>query len=230
MSSLCLVCNSRIVPINTWSNLLTGPKVKALCKSCQQQLEKIDSARCTLCSRKMEEKSICSDCVKWQENATWKDVLQENRALYVYNDFLKKIIAQYKYRGDYALVKCFVNDAITRWEKERGRKFDYYVPIPLSAERLYERGFNQAEALLIEMGLPVTSFLNRKHAEKQSKKAKKARHETNPGFSLISEEPLIGRSILLIDDIYTTGSTIRYAAKKLKESGAESICSLTIAR
>ncbi len=183
-----------------------------------------------LCSRKMEETSICSDCVQWQEDPRWKNVLQENRSLYVYNDFLKNIIAQYKYRGDYALVKCFANNAINLWEKERGKKFDYYVPIPLSSERLYERGFNQAEAFMIEMNLPVTSLLSRAHAEKQSKKTKKARHTGDPGFTLISEQPLTGKSILLIDDIYTTGSTIRHAAKRLKEAGAASIFSLTIAR
>ena len=103
------------------------------------------------------------------------------------------------------------------------------VPIPLSPERLQERGFNQAEALIVEAGLQSANLLKRTHSEKQSKKSRSDRIHVPQVFSL---EPttLEGKRILLVDDIYTTGSTLRHAAKILVENGAASVSSITIAR
>ena len=67
-------------------------------------------------------------------------------------------------------------------------------------------------------------------AEKQSKKSRSERIHIPQVFQINPQVEIIGKHILLIDDIYTTGSTLRHAAKLLKESGAERIQSLTLAR
>jgi len=102
----------------------------------------------------------------------------------------------------------------------------------LSQERLYERGFNQAEALILEAGFKSTTLLTRIHTEKQSKKSRTDRIHLPQVFQFDSNRsiPLEGKDVLLVDDIYTTGSTLRHAAKILLEHGAKKVDSFTLAR
>ncbi|WP_322746503.1 ComF family protein [Cytobacillus oceanisediminis] len=144
----------------------------------------------------------------------------------MYNDFMKETIARYKYRGDYILARAF--SSLIR-EKLKAQTFDYLVPIPLSPERLYERGFNQSAALIHEAGFTATEWLQRTHTEKQSKKSRQERIYQKQVFKLLPAD-IENKSILLIDDIYTTGSTLYHAAKVLKTGGAASIYSITLAR
>lgn len=141
---------------------------------------------------------------------------------------MKTYLARFKYRGDYILAKAF--SAIIK-EAASAMNTSLIVPIPLSAERLQERGFNQAEALASEAGLQTQHLLIRKHSEKQSKKSRHERIHSQTVFALSPDQPNItNQFILLIDDIYTTGTTLRHAAHCLKQAGAKQVCSLTLAR
>jgi len=109
--------------------------------------------------------------------------------------------------------------------------YDLLVPIPLSDERLYERGFNQAESLALEAGAEPINLLKRVHSEKQSKKSRNERIRLPQVFQLSeTAPPFQNKQILLIDDVYTTGSTLRQAAIILRQAGAKSVQSLTLAR
>ncbi|MGY6213044.1 ComF family protein [Cytobacillus firmus] len=140
---------------------------------------------------------------------------------------MKETIARYKFRGDYILAKAFSPFIIERLQSLR---FDFLVPIPLSPERLYERGFNQSSALIQEAVFTSVELLQRSHSEKQSKKSRKERIHLTQVFELFSDSSVKDKDLLLIDDIYTTGSTLYHAAKVLKERGAASVCSFTLAR
>ncbi|MEK4280587.1 MULTISPECIES: ComF family protein [unclassified Cytobacillus] len=153
-------------------------------------------------------------------------MLDKNVSLFMYNDFLKETIARYKFRGDYIMAKAF---SLFIRERLKNMEFDYLAPIPLSPERLYERGFNQSAALIHEAGFTASELLQRIHSEKQSKKSRQDRIHQNQVFKLLPAE-IENKSILLIDDIYTTGSTLHHAAKVLKTGGAQSIQSITLAR
>ncbi|MGN7175963.1 ComF family protein [Paenibacillus sp. FSL R5-0490] len=113
--------------------------------------------------------------------------------------------------------------------KLENMKFDCLVPIPLSPERLYERGFNQSAALILEAGFTPAELLQRIHSEKQSKKSRLERIHHHQVFEPLNIN-IENKVILLIDDIYTTGSTLYHAAKVLKTGGAASVLSLTLAR
>lgn len=230
----CLYCYNPIDPIISWESFFLGGEKQLLCQKCASQLEKINGAVCKICGRpfdKLEEQyrqnELCNDCVRWESSTKWQGILEKNISIFIYNDFMAELIARYKYRGDYELAKIFAED-IKQAVKQL--KYDLIVPIPLSDERLYERGFNQAESLAIEAGLSITNLLSRHHSEKQSKKSREERIHLKQVFKLRQEPKIERKSILLIDDIYTTGSTIRHAALRLKQAGAKSIISLTIAR
>jgi competence protein ComFC len=109
------------------------------------------------------------------------------------------------------------------------------IPVPISPERLYERGFNQARSLanLINQNLPKEEILERTHTEKQSKKKKSERILTDSPFHLKPGTDFAkykNKNLLIIDDIYTTGTTLRQIAKILQPLSMNSVKSLTLAR
>jgi len=232
----CLYCDRPIEPDLGWYELLFGPEERLLCQKCEGKLEKIEGQTCLLCGRSREgqdsqlfKEDICYDCLRWESNPKWKGVLAKNVSLYEYNSFMADFIARYKYRGDYVLAKVFSKDIQM---KISSLDYDVIIPIPLSKERLYERGFNQAEALVKEAGFGVVQVLSRKHTEKQSKKSREERIHLEDIFKVKDEGRALikGKLVLLFDDIYTTGSTLRHAARALLDSGAKKVISLTLAR
>lgn len=232
LNEYCLFCHGEIARKISWSSFFTKEEVKYLCSACEDRLVEIKRETCELCDRPLAQlepqyirNNRCYDCVRWEEDPDWAGYLNKNTSIYVYNDFLKELIGKFKFRGDYELVKAFSKPL-----RERVSSYDYLVPIPLSSERQFERGFNQSEALIREAGFEPTHLLKRKHSEKQSKKSRSERIHIEQVFDLIEKANYNEKTILLIDDIYTTGSTLRHAAKILIKAGANSVSSLTLAR
>jgi competence protein ComFC len=233
----CLYCHQSCSETWSWAALFGLNAEPLLCQLCTAKLELIMGDICRLCGRSFSlfpeqyrQGDSCYDCIRWEENEEWAGVLQQNRSLYVYNDFLKEVIAKMKYRGDAELVKAFF--PLSRSKFQSISRKSLLVPIPLSKERQYERGFNQAEIFAKNLTTNVQPLLKRvTHEEKQSKKTRKDRitKKNNP-FLVVDEACVENKSILLIDDVYTTGSTLRYAAKVLKDAGANQISSITLAR
>ncbi|MFC5464672.1 ComF family protein [Lederbergia graminis] len=230
MNSHCLYCDSFIQGQVSWMTFLFPTDEPTLCSTCLRQLHVIEGKRCDICSRSLEnlkteyiEDNTCLDCIRWSKQG---EVLEKNISLYHYNDFMKELMAKFKFRGDYELGKVFV-PAIRKALKKM--EYDMLVPIPLSRTRLKERGFNQAAAIGQLAGFEIYDVLERHHSEKQSKKTRRERLQQSSIFTLIRGE-VSGKQILLIDDIYTTGTTLRHAAKTLKDAGAKNIQAITIAR
>lgn len=230
----CLICHGVIQPPISWNSIFSEEKELHICPTCEGKFVKVEGEKCRICSRlfqfleeRFRHKDLCHDCVRWEKNLEWKGYLDSNHSVFLYNDFFKEVMATYKFRGDYVLAKIFaksIKDLLRRLNP------DLLVPIPLSNERLYERGFNQAEALVIESGFVPSNLITRIHSEKQSKKSRTERIHIPQVFQIGDYADIKGKEILLVDDIYTTGSTLRHAAKLLKESGAKRVQSLTLAR
>ncbi len=113
---------------------------------------------------------------------------------------------------------------------------DLIIPIPLHKRRLRWRGFNQSELLAksIELTIPIdtTSLTRKKYTTSQVKvKSRKKRIDNIKGAFCVTEpEKIKGKSILLIDDVITTGSTIDECAKVLKNAGAKKVNALVLVR
>lgn len=222
----CFICLDPIVDTITWEAFLFQKKKQVICEECSSKIVELKGDLCGKCHRQSEE-SICRDCVRWEESLEWQGVLEKNVSLFSYNDFLKDLIARFKYRGDYALVEVFADGL---QEKIKELSYDLVTTIPLSKERLYERGFNQAEAIVTSAGMETIKLLSKTHSEKQSKKTRRERLHMNQIFSKDGTTDIKDKSILIVDDIYTTGATIRHAARILKQSGATKVFSITFAR
>nr|WP_280521336.1 ComF family protein [Paenibacillus mangrovi] len=226
-----------------------------ICERCALAIPWIDRPRCPYCGRA----SGCPDCLR-KEAQHRAFVL--NRSAVQYNDVMREWLAQYKYRGHekYApLLIKMLSRALYRMQKEisfqlkdqvggssREWRPDLVTFVPVSTERLTERGFNQAQVLAAGVGsihkLPVVPLLVRsEHTGKQSFKTRQERidsmrhvfdidQESFRYLQHIGIEKLVSQTksnenstrtieplrVLLIDDIYTTGSTIQACAAIVK--------------
>ncbi|MED1204371.1 ComF family protein [Heyndrickxia acidicola] len=234
MAETCLYCAATLPVHQSWTTLFFQSPPKFVCQDCQAKLVPIKGKLCMKCSRPLDKLApefihhdTCSDCIRWEKDKEWQDILEKNISLYEYNDFARELIARFKFRGDYILARLFAADI---QKAVKTISYDHVTAIPLSESRLYERGFNQAEALAREAGLKPLDLLTRLHTEKQSKKSRTDRIHLSNVFQIKRDLEISDKTILLIDDIYTTGSTLRHAGKLLKQAGASKIFSLTLAR
>jgi ComF family protein len=122
----------------------------------------------------------------------------------------------------------------------RGQGFDVIVPMPLHWRKRWGRGFNQAELLAHEIGrrthIPVRNALRRVRntASQAGLTSAKRRKNVSGAFQAVrrakNRTALEGRSVLLIDDVMTTGATAASCARTLKRGGARQVTLLTLAR
>ncbi|THE12337.1 ComF family protein [Bacillus timonensis] len=232
--STCLLCHNYFEEVDSWSTLFSLVEPDPLCSTCSEKFEKVDGELCEICGRSFSglpdeyrEGNLCYDCVRWENEPEWKGVLTKNRSLYLYNDFAKDVISLYKFRGDFAISSIFKTPLKKSFKTHFNSSY-LVVSIPLSDERLYERGFNQAKAIAELLDVPIHEVLARTHLEKQSKKSRDERISGENVFRVV--DIVQDKDILLVDDIYTTGSTLRHAGKVLIEAGAKSVSSLTLMR
>ena len=221
----CLWCDKELILETTWSNLFLPSEKQYLCEKCGSQLELLTGQRCRRCSRITEE-IVCSDCQTWESRGD--DPLCLNHSVFAYNERMQEMIAKWKYRGDYILGQAFQKSFLRSFKKKfRQHKKYEVIPIPLSKERIKERGFNQAEMLASFITPNYQQLLTRVHGEKQSKKTRKERMDAKNPFKLTKA---LNNPVILVDDIYTTGTTLRFAADVLKQSGCPIVYGYTLIR
>lgn len=213
----------------TWKSFLLLNEER-LCVACRDGLMKIHSPTCHKCGRAQSNDQLCQDCSRWTERPDFAEVLVKNRSVYAYNDFMKDILARFKFRGDTASAELFRKDVRSTFKRSFSIKEPVLVPIPLSKERLKERGFNQSMILASMIGGPIFQPLIKVHQSKQSKKRKNERLYQQGLFQLNQADSVVLKDVILVDDIYTTGSTVYQAARILKDAGAKSVSSFTLIR
>lgn len=224
----CLVCQEEMDSQLGWNGFLKGAYYSKICDRCLIQFDKIEEPTCASCS-KPSKKEKCRDCTLWQTLYNGKDPLRKNISIFKYNDFMKELITNWKYRGDYMLGEVF-RDVYFQAFKEHFQPHEQHptiIPIPLSEIRMKERGFNQSLMLAEFISTSIEQPLHRLYDTKQAKKRKHERISSKNPFKLTKS---INNSVVLVDDIYTTGSTIRHAAVLLKNSGCKDVYSFTLIR
>jgi ComF family protein len=151
-----------------------------------------------------------------------------------YEGALRELIHLFKYGRVTPLRKPFGNMLARVLPREA--RFDAIVPVPLHWWRGWLRGFNQAELLAQEVaqrwGIPVVKALRRTRwtAPQADLSRAQRRRNVSGAFRAAHPDRVEGRSILLIDDVFTTGATARAGALALKRAGARRVTVLTLAR
>lgn len=166
-------------------------------------------------------------------------------SLGIYNGSLRVAIQKLKYRWVSALAETLVDITIEYWalyqpflldeiKKSRGKDW-LVVPVPLHWQRQNWRGFNQAELFAKifagKLGLNYGDCLKRiKNTNPQVGKDSYSRHQNIKGAFISTVPGTPNPNILLIDDVWTTGSTLKECTFILKKAGAKKVWAATIAR
>lgn len=170
-------------------------------------------------------KTICHECeekfVRYNHD---KD--KEVFSLYEYNKPMQDYLHRYKFMHDVLLAKVFA-EPIHQCLKNRK---EMIVPIPMHPQKLKDRTFAHVDELLKQAQIPFVHVLEKTTMETQGGKTREERMNTPQIFRLKENAQIKDRDILLVDDIYTTGTTIRHAKRALMEGGAKSVKAFTLIR
>ncbi len=207
---------------------------KRACDECVKRLPYVTEPVCKHCGKPIADSSqeLCTDCRTWDHPG-----LDSSVALFVYLDETKKAMADLKYGGCFKDAG-FYADELCRHFYGRIRRWhaDVLVPIPIHRRRMRYRGYNQAELVAAElgqrMGLPSQGLLRRTRYTSPQKdlNAQKRRENLRCAFEVDESvfRPDAHESIVLVDDIYTTGATLEACAGLLKKAGARAVYAVCI--
>ena len=201
---------------------------------------------CGICG-KLNQNYLCKKCQKILENQS-KFIIDKNqdfnqnfnKHLYIfkYEGIIRRIILNYKFNEKSYLYITFVNFLLKNEKFFKILKsYDTIIPVPISSERKNERGYNQSELLAKELAKKLNiecvknCLIKNKNIIEQSKLTKVERQKNIQGvYILKNKEKLINKKLLLIDDIFTTGSTVNECCKILKQANPRKIDIFTIAK
>ena len=212
----CLLCATPIRVRLSFSDVfLSRQTQQVICQSCFMQFEYISDRHSEVCY-KPDISGVCQDC-KLIKNPVM------HRAIFHYNDFAKIYFKQYKFNGDFRLRAAF--NQILRLNL----KGQQIIPIPVSAERLQSRCFNQVTGFLSSANLPYLALLSKIETDHQSHKTRVASLSTDNPFRFETSSQLPD-SVLIFDDIYTTGTTLKHATAIIKNAGCPRVSTFSLFR
>ena len=203
--------------------------------------------KCCFCMRSLDfaktfdanSELICGDCYKQYEQIGWIsgktrlgniDVRTDGLfALYEYRDGVKTAIRKLKFahvKENGVLFGDLLNDRLRMFLK----KTDYVIPIPISKRRDLERGYNQCEIIAHRMVKGTSAkvktdvlFKNEKATRQSHKSGKERGSDAGKSFGVNTEVNLTGKTVVILDDILTTGNTLAVAVDLIREMGADKI-------
>jgi len=205
---------------------------EVLCRTCLDAFVLIDDeTSCPTCGRSVGKSIVCGACV------TTPKQFERGYFGFSFEGPLREALHAFKFQG-----RKDVGRAVVRTLEEKilkfGGSFDIIVPLPVTEKRLWKRGFNQsfiiAEEISRTTGKPIDYSSLRKTRETRDQyllSREERKKNVAKAFGLKGEAAhLSGKRLLLVDDLFTTGSTASEAAKTLKRAKPESVILFALAR
>lgn len=213
---LCIFCGKELYITSKY----------CVCGKCALNLPYNDKNRCSICSTPLDISYgdlYCTHCKKTNR------IFAQNISRYIYKEGVAAAIKKMKFGKNQTWIAKALGDFLTQTVEEdySGIAFDMVTYVPLSRKGLRERGFNQSE-IIAETVCTNTGFrigksilLKPLNIPKQSGLDFKSRRQNVKGaFKISNGDDVADKTILLIDDIFTTGATLNECAKVLKRAGA----------
>ena len=219
-----------------------GRDAECFCAACWQQIRLVTHPLCDICGRPFPDSSggdhVCGGCLSrppaFTRARAWACYPRQEAEEHP----LRQAIQRFKYGRKVSLGKPLgrvlaqgCQPLLQQW------KLDVIVPVPLHPKRLRWRGFNQTVLLARQVSricdVPVDPFLLRRAIETppQTQLSEEERRANVRGaFSVNPEKSVENRSVLLLDDVYTSGATVNECSRWLKRAGAKEVYVLTLAR
>ena len=219
---LCPVCDS-----------LLGPgRRDPLCGACWEGLERLTPPWCRCCGAPLGIEGLCGAC------RVRRPLFAYARAAVRYGDLAREAIHAFKFGGRRGLASP-LGDLLAGLGLQAlpGAVPDVLVPVPLHSRRARERGYNQALLLARRLetawSVPVVVDALRRVAPTRPQTdldAVERRRNVRDAFAVRRPEPIAGRHVVLVDDVFTTGATGGECARILYRAGAATVGVLTVAR
>ena len=218
-------CAAALLPQDCF--LCAAPSADSLlCPACAAGLPQLTAERCPLCALPTPASTVCGACLKRAPN------FDATQAVFRYEFPVDRLIQSLKYAHRLACAD-FLGRALAGLAAPR--RADLIVPVPLSAARLAERGFNQAleiaRPLARALGVPleIARVHRRRDTAPQASLPWKERTK-NIRHAFECEIDLTGKTVLLVDDVMTTGATLDELARTLRAHGAARVENRVLAR
>lgn len=224
----CIGCNR---------TLGTDP-IPFFCRACWEQIVPLNGPSCSRCDQPF----VSSAATSWTADHQCQDCLERPPAyqrawtLFPYLPPLQDAICSFKYRGKVGMAKPLASLMIQAMPSSISRT-DLIVPIPLHPTRMRAREFNQslllADQISRHLRIPVLpmALIRLLATDPQTTLTRHERlRNLRQAFAVRTPTVITGRRVLLIDDVFTTGTTLNECAKTLLKAGAASVCALTLAR
>jgi ComF family protein len=219
---LCLFCGAAV-----------GEKAAvAVCPECEAQIEWVESPLCTCCGVVFKARDgadrLCGACQADPPPFT------RARAAALYEEPVSQAITRFKFNRRMAYLPVMQHWLRRPLCLELVAAADLVAPVPLHPKRLKNRGFNQS--LYLAQAFPETPLARealvrtRNTPPQMELKAKERRDNVKRAFAVPDPALVKGKNVLLVDDLYTTGSTVKECAKVLLKAGARRVEVLTVAR
>ncbi len=201
-----------------------------ICPVCRSSIVRISTPVCPRCGRPQISEILCPVCVSWSV------AIDAIRAPFRFEGVIRQAVYELKYHNIRALalpLARLINDYLI----SSPLPGEILVPVPLHRKRLRERGYNQSGLLARELGklanLPVVDdcLVRQKYTSAQARtEAVAERHSNVEDAFVCSNSDVRGKTVLLIDDVTTSGATLNAGAIALKDAGASSVWGLALAR
>lgn len=201
-----------------------------VCGSCLKQLPLVLAPKCVKCGKPVPDREeLCYDCTVIEHAFT------EGMGIFLYNEVMRKSLYKFKYLGRKEYGR-FYGTAAWIYGKEKLQEWNpqVIVPVPVHISRKRKRGYNQAEVISEVLGhymhIPVLKDALKRCTKTVAQKelTVEERRKNLQGAFAVTGIRFPWKRILLVDDIYTTGSTADSAAQELKKYGIQEIYSLSI--
>ena len=200
-----------------------------ICSQCQNSINKSTSCVCSICGRRINSTGVCYQCKSKKPN------FDQLRSLYDYKDSVREAIHRLKYENDMGLAEKLAEPLIDYY-RAQGWTVDLLVPLPLFERKQIDRGYNQSALLAIPISLKLgikyrpNAIIRIKNTKSQVGLNEEERWE-NVSDAFVADPQIVNnKTILIIDDVTTTGATMNAAALAARKAGAKAIYCLTLAR
>ncbi len=199
------------------------------CEACNRRSQVIVPPVCPVCGQPQAEEVLCRRCRQAPPAYT------ALRSWAIFGNQVRNAVHRLKYKGDLGIGEVLSRPLITGL-RQYGWVVDLIVPVPLGLARLAERGYNQAALLAWPMALALgisyrpKSLCRVRETRSQVGLKLAERQENVQGAFSARREWVAGKTVLVVDDVTTSGSTLNACAAALLEAGASAVYGLTLAR
>ncbi|MCC6179198.1 MAG: ComF family protein [Chloroflexi bacterium] len=207
-----------------------GVRGAQLCDTCESTIPWLGGAVCPRCAAASRQGYLCADC------RIDSGPLDAVRAACVFEGVVRQAVHDLKYRQARMHAEL-LGEIVARALAAQPLRIDVLAPVPLARRRCRERGYNQSAAIARAVGrrtgtpVEVTCLERTRETPPQVGRTAAARRVNVDGaFTCTQPEAVAGRWVAVIDDVMTTGSTLRACALPLKAAGAERVFGLVVAR